>query len=395
MKRILANLALGAGAALALGLLFEAGLRLVAPQLPPAAGLFRTDPAVGFRQVAFFRGRFRSAEHAVPVQTNSLGFRDREYPAEKGGSSRILGLGDSFAFGLGVEEQSTYLALIEEELRAERVEVINAGLIGAGPDTEARLLEAVGPELQPDLVLLGLFVGNDLLEAMLGTDAVEVREGSLVWRPGAQERWESVVTDGRLVAPPRSSGVLVPFKGFLRMHSHAYRFVSRGYAALRRRPGLGERTAGLSVFREEAFCLKHYPPELEQGWNRTRDALERIKSWSDRHGASLVLVLIPFRGQVEAERWREFLQTYRVREEDFDPEKPQTLVKRWAQPAGVTVLDLLPAMRRARHGIDELYYRRDPHWTARGHAVAAEDILVQLRSRGVLAERLRQGAGGS
>src|SRR5687768_15553735 len=48
MKRILANLALGAGAALALGLLFEAGLRLVAPQLPPAAGLFRTDPAVGF-----------------------------------------------------------------------------------------------------------------------------------------------------------------------------------------------------------------------------------------------------------------------------------------------------------------------------------------------------------
>ncbi|HET7292745.1 MAG TPA: hypothetical protein VFM88_09980 [Vicinamibacteria bacterium] len=389
MRRLLPNLALGAGAAVALGILLELFLRLFAPQVPPQAGLFRPDETVGFRQVAFFRGRFPSAEHAASVQTNSLGFRDREYPADKGGSFRILGLGDSFAFGVGVEEPMAYLARVEEALRPERVEVINAGLVGAGPDTEARLLEDVGPRLRPDLVVLGLFVGNDMRDAMLGPEAIEVREGSLAWRPGAQQRWDSVVTGGRLERLARASGAEVAFQDFLRAHSHAFRLVARGYAALRSRLASGGGKAPLGVFREEAFCLKSYPPEIEQGWRRTREALDRIKSWSERHGARLLLLLIPFRGQVEPQEWQEFLRTHDVREEDLDLEKPQDLVKRWADSEGVQALDLLPALRRAREEGGEVYYRRDPHWTARGHAVAAEQILAELRSSGLLPGRLR------
>ena len=98
--------------------------------------------------------------HAVAVRTNSQGFRDREYPP-KASSFRILGLGDSFTFGFGVEEGESFLALVEDGLRDGAVEVINGGLVGGGPESAARLLEVEGPRLEPDLVVLGFYAGND------------------------------------------------------------------------------------------------------------------------------------------------------------------------------------------------------------------------------------------
>jgi acetyltransferase AlgX (SGNH hydrolase-like protein) len=394
MKRLLPNLALGAGAALALGLLVEASLRLFAPQVPPYTGLFRPDAAVGFRQVPFFRGRIRLDEHTVRVETNSLGFRDREYTAATGDTFRILGLGDSFAFGVGVEDEETYLARIESALRERRVDVVNAGLVGAGPDTEARLLEAAGPGLQPDLLLLGFYVGNDLRDAMLGTEELEVRDGSLFWRPAARARWERVLRPGRLVDPERPAAGPLPENGLLRTHSHAYRMLTARLATLRARwVSQGVAVNPLNALQEEAFCLRDYPPELEEGWNKTRDALDRIRAWSDRYRAALMIVVIPFRGQVELAEWRQFQQAHGLTDADVAREKPQALLNEWAERTGVAMLDLLPALRRARERGAELYYRRDPHWTAHGHAVAAAEILAQPLVRALLDERRPSRAG--
>jgi hypothetical protein len=360
----------------------EAGVRWLSPQLPPQAGLYQADPVLGFRQVAFFDGRFGVPEHAVAVRTNSLGFRDRDYPP-KASSFRILGLGDSFTFGFGVEEGETFLAIVEERLREEAVEVINAGLVGGGPESAARLLEVEGPRLEPDLVVVGFYAGNDLLDALLGTDAVEVREGSLFWRPGERERWESAVEPGRLVRTSRPPSALDRWKTLLRTRSHLYRLTSRLYATGRGRSE-DAGCAPVSLFQEEAFCVRRYPAELEDGWRAATAALERIKAWCDRKGAALALVVIPFRGQVEEDAWRAFLACHRVEADDFDREKPQGLVKGWAEAAGVPLLDLLPALRAAAREPGDLYYRGDPHWTPRAHAIAAREILAALRERGLL-----------
>ena len=54
--------------------------------------------------------------------------------------------------------------------------------------------------------------------------------------------------------------------------------------------------------------------------------------------------------------------------------------------ANLTSLDLLSPMRRADNRTKErLYYRQNAHWTAAGHAVAADELHDFLIERGLVA----------
>ena len=110
------------------------------------------------------RGYF-DADGTLTYRTNSLGFRSpettRERPAEV---FRILGVGDSFTFGTGVRQEHTFLARLAERLEADqpgRFEVLNLGVMGYNTPQELALLEHVGPDLDPQLVVLCLFL-NDM-----------------------------------------------------------------------------------------------------------------------------------------------------------------------------------------------------------------------------------------
>ena len=69
----------------------------------------------------------------VPVRINSLRLRDREVPREPApGTRRLIAVGDSFTFGLGVRVEDTWPKQLERGLRERdpRVEVLNAGFAG-------------------------------------------------------------------------------------------------------------------------------------------------------------------------------------------------------------------------------------------------------------------------
>lgn len=348
--------------------------------------------------------RFKGRD--IPVRINSQGFRDREYASKGPTALRILGLGDSFAFGFGVNEEETYLARLEALLNDGKAEVINAGLAGMGPDSEARLLEMEGPRLDPDLVLVGFYVGNDLIDVLTRGRRARLRDGPLESRDATQERWSRPLRPGQILSAPlgplprpETSGL----KARLRAHSHAYRFLTSRYAALRtwwRRRASGVPRGEFTPFNEEAFCLKHYPPEFEEAWAQTKVIFCMMKDWCDRHGSRIAIVAIPTRSQVYPEIWEEVRRTYGLRDEDFDLDKPLAKLNALGEEAGISVIDLLPALRRASSQPGErLYYPRDPHWTPRGHAVAAEELIAQLRSRGLLdpagGPRLTAGHGAA
>lgn len=98
------------------------------------------------------------------LQTNSLGFRDKEYAIHtKPNVIRFVGLGDSVMFGQGASQESTYLSVLESRLNAkfkDRVEIINTAVPGYNTAMEVETLKAYGLQLNPDFVLLGL-TGND------------------------------------------------------------------------------------------------------------------------------------------------------------------------------------------------------------------------------------------
>lgn len=87
-------------------------------------------------------------------------------PAKQPNEYRVLILGDSFVFGLGVESNQTFAALLERLLAGSTsrpVKVINAGVNSFGTLQELEFLKTRGLSMTPDLVILSYYE-NDVLD---------------------------------------------------------------------------------------------------------------------------------------------------------------------------------------------------------------------------------------
>lgn len=104
------------------------------------------------------------------VRWNSLGFRDDE-PAtpRRPDVTRIVFVGDSITFGVGVAKDARVTEVLERRLHAHhperRFEVLNLGRSGAGTVEMLEILEEHLDALAPDLIVLGACVNDPLPRA--------------------------------------------------------------------------------------------------------------------------------------------------------------------------------------------------------------------------------------
>jgi hypothetical protein len=104
------------------------------------------------------RGRFLG----TPLKINSQGFRGRpvtERPAER--ALRIVGIGDSIAFGWGISEKDTFLSYLERRFRREHpgappLQVINLAVPGYNTHQEVETFVTKGLSYDPDVVVVSL-----------------------------------------------------------------------------------------------------------------------------------------------------------------------------------------------------------------------------------------------
>ena len=183
----------------------EVAIRLVRPQprlVIEPGGLYMPDPPGRYRLSPGYRGRiYNRVEYDNAIRINREGLRGPEIEEGGGPFTRILVIGDSFVFGVGVEDSETFTALLPQHLQgsAGRVESLNAGIPAFGVPDAAGWLERHGLGLEPDIVVLSIFLGNDLADAMHLEDQV-------------------VIVDGLLAPKQSSKGIGV----WLHRHSHLY-----------------------------------------------------------------------------------------------------------------------------------------------------------------------------
>jgi len=158
-------LAMGMVAALAVVLVFayqeHIRTRRVYLVGEPGSGMkLLFDPQLGWRNIA----NDDSVTHGQKMTTNSHGFRGPEVSRRKPpGTKRILILGDSFAWGLGVADHEVFARVLQTHLESlpTRWEVLNAGVSGWGTDQEFLHLVQEGFDFEPDIVVLAVFLAND------------------------------------------------------------------------------------------------------------------------------------------------------------------------------------------------------------------------------------------
>lgn len=338
----------------------ELAVRWLDPQdLHRDEGLWAPDATREFRLTPGFLGTEVSDEFRVPIAINSRGLRDRELaPAKPPGTVRILVVGDSFTYGSGVAGEETYPKRLERLLAGRAgvpVEVINAGVSGYGTVHEAAFLRAEGWSYEPDLLVLQVFVQNDLDENL---------------EPFGRE-----VVDGTLrVRATRSEGAtaLHRVQAFVRTRSHAYRLVGDRYHLLRIRLGL-EPSYAASV----GVYLHRSPERVTAGWEATRGHIRDIVEMGRQRGRPVVVVNAPALAALDQDRAAVFARFYRVDQGELDWDRPSRMLGTLCVALGVPYLDLTERFRATGRS-RELYYARNGHWNAAGHNEVARWLLEAL-----------------
>jgi len=165
MKKLLGIIALIAfGFGLALGIA-DIGIRIANLWFPY---YYRYDAYLGWDLNPGAHGYY-DREGESYVRINSDGFRGPDYVRPKPpGVLRVAVLGDSYVEAIQVAEDRTFTAVIGRELadcpelRGKRIEALNFGVDGYGTAQELFILQRKVWSYQPDIVVLAIFLGNDI-----------------------------------------------------------------------------------------------------------------------------------------------------------------------------------------------------------------------------------------
>ncbi len=346
----------------------------VAPQLN--VDIYRRDEAGNLRLRPGIRRRHVTRLWDVEVAINREGWRDWAEPITTQGWV-WLGLGDSFAFGWGVDLEQTYLSVLERKRNQQLyLRIVKAGIPGTGSSDQFQLMTTVWDRYRPHAVILSFFVGNDFYDVQMGgARQFDVQGGLLIHRPLA----------GQLPS------LWTRLRDSMVRSSHLLQ-LGRAVQLNWMRPAAGrsaeEGPRAWDEWRREfaQVHLKTYPARTARGVEQTLEYLDRFQEFCREHDAAFVLLAIPRSYQVYPEEQKELLAALEIDAAELDLERPQRVLAEWGQRRGVPVVDLLPGFQEhaRRHPDRSLYYYPDAHLNAEGHHVAAMLLDAKLPLSGTL-----------
>jgi hypothetical protein len=372
------RLLLFAAIVLAQFFVFEAGLRLAggSEAAPIFQQLFLQDPDVGYRLRPGARARFRTADFDTDIVINSSGTRDREIEPKAADEHRIVVLGDSLVLAVQVPQDATFTAVLEKRLNAHRApgearyRVINAGNQGYGPVEELAFFEHVARGFEADVVLVGVFVGNDAMEANdTGAKVLPIAEGAVA--PAAFVPSEAVKRPSRVPLWLRR----------LSRRSMVLQITRMKAMTLMERFGQVR-----PIDRALTMYLPTIPPEMARGLAVSRECVRRIEAVAAQGGARTGIVLLPARFQVRDDDYANLRAIVEASGATLLRDAGTKRFEEALAPLGLPMMDALQVLRPAPQD-PELFFATTAHLTVTGHAVLAAGLEDFLRSSGLLAPR--------
>jgi lysophospholipase L1-like esterase len=370
------------GSCLVAAVLGEIAARLIYP--PPQKVSFREIAAPGQqkdrREKTFVIPTERGYRHAplselviknhpwspkIPLvyKTNSLGYRNREIGPKTG--RRFLFLGDSITFGQGVNEESTFVRLLENLARAEgeKWETINGAVEGLGTNGELAVLNESGLALKPDIVVLDFYL-NDFLES---PGIFLTRLPGLLERSRLAHKLEGFFTSRLfLTTSEKNISVIQPMQkppDEIYAWRDEFNRNSTVFPPHQKRDPAAQAFHGAVLHNFEDWGGSFSP----QVWKKLELLLEEFARLAKAHRFHLVLAAFPVRDQVAMEP----LFNY-----------PQQRLSQIARALQVPYLDLLPVFRshheNNRKEEDRLFFDQC-HLTVRGHQVTAQAMFQFLK----------------
>ncbi len=343
--------------------LAEAGLRIIGFDFPQ---FHERHDTLGLTLKPGAQGWYTEEGRAY-VQVNSAGMRDLERAREKPpGRLRIAVLGDSYTEAIQVDRARAYPALLEKHLNTcgRPVEVLNFGVSGFGTAQQLLTLRSKVWDYAPDVVLLGFFPSNDVVNNSRALEADKLR-------PFFVKEGDALVLDTSF-RQQRSYRLLAnPAYRFLRSHSRVLMLglkARKGLMTLRA-PQAGAPQLGLDwlVFRPPAS------PAWVEAWDITERLLLAMHEEVAGHGATFAIASVTEAAAVHPSK--EMRERYAAELQMPDFLYAERRLAGFAAKHRIAYLPLTEGMDRLAagkplHGFGETLGLG--HWNEDGHAAAAQ-----------------------
>lgn len=378
--RVADTILMNAGVAL-LGL--ELALRLLGIVMPMpllAQGTERAEDRID--RYRYAPGTLR---YGFPV--NERGYYDEPLTPKVEGEPLVVSIGDSFAAGV-VPHAFHFTTVAERELPGVRIH--NVGVPAIGVPEYAYLLRYEVLPLDPDVVVVNLFVGNDIRQKERATKRFDLRRS---WY--GRENLVTLLVAKRITAVARERvrlyGESASEGGLQGERDHAGSTATREEIE-RAFPWVVDPSLE-KPFLSDAGLLEVERRVVEEGWVGEEPYRALFAALDEMIAIAgdtpLVFTLLPDRCQLDDELWRRVVKRWPEVRDRRD--RPQRAIREWFRERGVPVLDLLPYLRRVPaldDGSRHVYHRNDTHFNARGNRIVGEALarflvprLAEVRAR--------------
>lgn len=314
-------------------------------------------------------------DRSVTAQINNFGLRGDDVPADAPRDElRVLGLGASRVFGSGEWDSHDVWDHALERLLAHElgggdqpVRVLNGGVKGYSALQGARRAMRLIPELEPDLVLLFISAGAQMmLDPSSAQHWVTLESGEVVPRDIAEA----------LPGPLRPLGLTVHET---LLNSHLYlRYRAQFESA-------GSRPPTLLRF---MYTGPEMDPAAREMFANTVNELGALLEFCQERGTELRAVVLPEAYQMNDQKWAEWLRYGATRDVGSPPQDTPRLAPTLALDARLTELGFSTWLMRdelEQMGGDVDTFTNDGrHWSKAGHRVIAVGLLERMRAEGLV-----------
>lgn len=296
-------------------------------------------------------------EFKTPIHTNSLNMRWDEIAPRAPGEYRVVCMGDSFTFGLGVQFEEVYAKQLEKRLR-ERSRATSVVGVGVGGNVIDQMYfyrqhEAL---FDPDLIVVEIYVGNDFYDSTRASPA----------HPDLPAE-----AHGAARAAPPDPDAPTGFAA-LKARLRESRVLDLLWTNLVRVPPIGRFALSHGLrYENRSILLRQYPP-FEQALVDTELAgLQGLIDYARARGSRVIAIIVP-----------DTLQLFESGNLDpalYDPSRPDRLLREFFARENVTAVDFLELYATLPpEQVRSFYYAKDTHWTAAGHAFAAQVLAERI-----------------
>jgi SGNH hydrolase-like domain, acetyltransferase AlgX len=355
------------GNALAVLLLLEVSLSVW--------GWLRPSPLVFHESVTASLEAHRQPAHRAFYggRLNRSGFADDDFESARSSDDLMVAVvGDSFGLGV-VPVSDNYVNVAERALRemlpadAPRIALNNYGVPAVGLPEYAELLRSEVRLADPSLVVISVFVGNDIHEGLSFTRPEKRRyclQQWLVWKVA-----QRAIT---LLAESRDDLQRIERLGSVADQPESAPIHSGLQTPITEEPTFSE-TRFLEIERSRMVVTQADDVRAITGYEQL---LVGLRYFERALGESLVIAIIPDEFQVNDALWH----AIGGEEGPFERDLPQRRILEFCKRHEVACIDLLPALRAAEES-QPTYHLRDTHWNRYGNRVAGIELARGLRSK--------------